>query len=328
MTSSKKPKIIISLMGGLGNQMFQYALYAWLSQKNFNVFLENHWFSFKNLLPHEKYKLDYFNITDIKILNPDELLKYVDFAFMYNIKTILNLNLNFNKIILIKFIIKKIIIKLLRFFHIKYYNNIKFYYENQKKGPDFIYELNATSNIHMYGTFSYYRHIEDIRQILKNSFSFKKELPDNLVILLAEMKKRKTVAIHVRRGDYVGDRIRDVCSMSYFRNAIQLISSKCDDLFFYIFSDDINYIKTNFFFLDNYIIIDNSSLETPDYYDLYLMTQVNHLIISNSTFSWWAAWLNSNPEKIVIVPELYLSDNSWVQSDKLYPPEWIKLAIN
>jgi hypothetical protein len=116
--------------------------------------------------------------------------------------------------------------------------------------------------------------------------------------------------------------------MTYYRNSIQYLSSKYNDLFYYIFSDDIEYIKLNFFFLKNYAIIDNSSLEISDYYDLYLMTQVNHLIISNSTFSWWAAYLNTDPKKTVIAPERYHFDNSWVQSDDLYPPEWIKLSIN
>ena len=330
---ARKNRIIISLSGGLGNQMFQYSAYLWLKQKGLNVYLDKYYYDIQKSFTHDKYKLNYFSyineidFADIKIVN-----KMVDYSRCYTIKELKNTNLN--KLLKICIIIKKIINNIIK----KINKNInsskilnvssKFYLETVNYNYNCLLDINNNFNIYIWGIFAHYKYLNDIKDLLINHYTFNKPLPQKIINTLNIIKNNNSVAVHVRRGDYTGDPIRDVCSMSYYRNAVQYILSKQGNLKFFIFSNDIEYIKTNFFFLNDYEIIDNTTLDIPDYYDLFILTQVKHLIISNSTFAWWGAWLNQTPEKIVIVPEIYHRDNSFVPKDKLYPPEWIKLAIN
>jgi len=326
MEKNSSPKIIISLMGGLGNQMFQYSLYKWFLFKGCNAFLDAHRYNLSNIPSHEKVKLHYFDIKDIRLIDFKEASKYIDFAFIYKFKLLFNLNLSVFSIF--KAIILKIYRKITRFLLIKPGTLNCFVTEKPKEGFGCIKNLRIKSNTYIYGTFTYSEPLEDIKQSLINDFSFNKDLPSDIKFLIKGIKQKESVAIHVRRGDFAGDKIRDVCSLNYYRNAAQYLTSKHSDLVFYIFSNDAEYIKANFFFLGNYSIIDNSSFEHPDYFDLFLMTQVKYLIISNSTFSYWGAWLNQNQEKIVIAPEKYHLDNSWVPPEELYPASWIKMAVD
>jgi len=318
-------KIIISLSGGLGNQMFQFALYTKLSQNGLNVYFDKSWHSIYTKNNHENIKLDYFNINNLKFVSFKEASKYVDYSCLpYKIL----LKLKVNIFILLKNINRKIIKKINIILLIKYNNKSKYYLlEDTKKSMDLIWNLDGRKSIYLNGTFARYQYINEIKTQLIKSFSFSDDLPECINILLNEIKSKNSVAIHVRRGDYVGDKQRDVCGMFYYQNAINLLSTKYNDLYFYLFSDDIEFLKTNFYFLNNCKIINNSNLDKPEYYDFFLMTQTNHLIISNSTFAWWAAWLNQNNDKNIIAPELFHTDNSWVNSYELYPPEWIKLSI-
>jgi hypothetical protein len=306
--------------------MFQYALYRWLCQKGLNVYLDIHLYSSKKRLAHEQIKLNYFDINDYNSVNIIEFSKYNFFLWLYNVNALRRLNLN--KFLFLKCIFLKILSRVLGYFHIKAKYIKNSYREDPKKNIDFIYNLKNESTIYILGVFPRVKHINDIKNILLSDFSFKKTLPKEIEDILLKIANSNSVAIHLRRGDYVGDKIRDICSMSYYRNSIQYLASKFNDLAFFIFSDDPVFAKNNFFFLANYIIIDNSKFSISDYYDLFLMTKTNHLVISNSSFSWWAAWLNQNPEKIVIAPERYHFDNSWVSSNELYPEDWITLAIN
>jgi hypothetical protein len=98
------------------------------------------------------------------------------------------------------------------------------------------------------------------------------------------------------------------------------------NLRYYIFSDDIEWVKGHFDFVGQYQVVDNSGYENSDYWDLYLMSKCKYNIIANSTFGWWSAWLNRNPEKIVVVPEKW-NGYDFVFTDEICPPEWKMVAI-
>lgn len=127
--------------------------------------------------------------------------------------------------------------------------------------------------------------------------------------------------MHIRRGDYLvspGHYIN--LDVEYYKNALKYIDNPGSIL---IFSDDISWCKDNFKG-DKYIFIENEK----DYIDIYLMSLCNNNIIANSTFSWWGAWLNTNPNKIVISP------NKWFGPAKgkrhlndLIPKNWIQHEI-
>lgn len=139
-----------------------------------------------------------------------------------------------------------------------------------------------------------------------------------------DILKLKTCAIHVRRGDYL--KLQDVHivqDIDYYNNGISIIE---DVDMYLIFSDDIEWCKLNFIG-EKFLFIE----ENRDYKELFLISMCTHQIISNSSFSWWGAWLNKNPNKIVIGPKKWFNENSiWVQqenisSNDIIPENWIKL---
>lgn len=125
-----------------------------------------------------------------------------------------------------------------------------------------------------------------------------------------------SVCVHVRRGDYCQQNLI-VCDLSYFERAVSIIRSKLDNPEFFVFSDDINWVKENFK-ISGMNFIDE---KVKDYEELSLMYCCKHFIISNSTFSWWAQYLSENPDKIVVAP------TKWMPYDKekrdIYQENWI-----
>jgi hypothetical protein len=122
-----------------------------------------------------------------------------------------------------------------------------------------------------------------------------------------------TVSIHVRRSDYIKlQNIHVVQNIEYYKNAIDYIKNKYNNLLFLIFSDDINWCKTNFGSLNiNCIYVENvSPYLDKDILDMYLMAQCKHNIIANSTFSWWGAYMNKNKDKIVCAPNRWFIDDN------------------
>ena len=140
--------------------------------------------------------------------------------------------------------------------------------------------------------------------------------------ILEQVTGEKSVAVHIRRGDYL--QINGALPMDYYERALRLICDKMGkDLSFYIFSDDLDYCRDYFKRHENALNItyvqyesDNTTLD-----DLLIMSKCKSMIIANSTYSWWAAWLNQNPDKIVICPEWGM----W--SGDFYPGEWERLPV-
>lgn len=128
-------------------------------------------------------------------------------------------------------------------------------------------------------------------------------------------KNSKTVSIHVRRGDYLKlSNIYRIKDMDYFKKCIDLVINKVgnNNLLFLIFSDDLEWCKNNFSKLDiNCVYVDeNHAMLNKDVIDMYLMSKCNHNIISNSSFSWWSAYMNKNPNKIVCSTKEWMVNES------------------
>jgi hypothetical protein len=113
--------------------------------------------------------------------------------------------------------------------------------------------------------------------------------------------------VHIRRGDYAYVKeitaIHGICSMDYYFEAMELIKKIFPTASFFIFSDDVDWVKENFQQPNNYIITPN--LTSPQE-DLRLMSMCTHHIIANSSFSWWAAWLNPLVNKLVVSPREWM----------------------
>lgn len=151
----------------------------------------------------------------------------------------------------------------------------------------------------------------------------KNETPAEIEDLIRKINlSHNPVSMHIRRGDYFTSKHIDVygvCDVDYFKKSLSLINEKIKEVTIFIFSDDINWVKNNIELSDNMMIIPN--YEVNQFWYIYLMSLCHHNIISNSSFSWWGAFLNMNPEKIVISPSKWTLD-----SDKtLALSEWIKI---
>lgn len=166
---------------------------------------------------------------------------------------------------------------------------------------------NCPDNIDLNGYYQSYKYFDHIKDELLRDFSFKipLSLPKNIV------------AIHVRRGDYVNQpQFHPVCDVEYYRRAMEYFPNEA----FCVFSDDPEWCKQQEVFKDCFIV-ENST----EAYDLQWMTQAKGNIIANSSFSWWAAYLNKNGGT-VICPETWFGVNyNHHDMSDLRPAEWIRL---
>jgi len=119
--------------------------------------------------------------------------------------------------------------------------------------------------------------------------------------LLAKMKGKNTIAIHIRRGDYLIPKFASlyggICTEEYYQKAINRICENVENPYFIFFSDDPQYVRDTYH-LDNMTIVDWNKGE-KSIYDMYLMSQCKYMILANSTFSYWAARLNENAELVI-----------------------------
>ncbi|MDR1901922.1 MAG: alpha-1,2-fucosyltransferase [Treponema sp.] len=291
-------KIVIAAIGGLGNQMFQYALYRYLSSKGIRSFIDPSWYSgsplcriwykFSGLKPHETFRLaDYFDLPDLKIIEEKEAEKI----------------------------------------------ERKYHFIEKKDNHDFYLNMiNSKTNAYLTGFYQVCQPASAVRQLLYNDFAFKKPIPDSLQPILQDIENSNSVSIHVRRGDDVDEKeawyyVGFIRNMGYYKNGIDYLKERYKNLRFFIFSDDIPWVTENFSFLENYCVVDTRNISSSTYYDLLLMSRCKHNIIANSTFSWWAAFLNQNPEKTVIVPEVWQRTTDNANIDTICPPGWIRVPI-
>ncbi len=171
-------------------------------------------------------------------------------------------------------------------------------------------------NVLLNGYFQSEKYFSDISDEIRKMYTSYEV--DILPEINEKIQGGTTCAIHVRRGDFLKyPDHHPVQDMSYFINAINHMP---EGTTFLVFSDDMNWCKDNFKRLENDFFFVEGNL---DFEDLSIMRSCTHNIISNSTFSWWAAWLNSNPDKIVIAPRNWFGA-AYTQLDTrdLYCESW------
>ena len=133
--------------------------------------------------------------------------------------------------------------------------------------------------------------------------------------------KDDSVSIHIRRGDYVDNIHHNVCDLDYYYKAIEYIKTKTQNPTFFIFSDDIQWAKENLK-IENCVYVSNPNLK--EYEEMIIMSECHHNIIANSTFSWWAAYLNKNHDKSIIAPKQWTNSKTADQLEIL-PSGWVQL---
>ena len=183
--------------------------------------------------------------------------------------------------------------------------------------------LTLEGNYYLAGTFQNEGYFKEIRPILLKEFQLKKK-----PVLEAELKTvligRNTVSVHIRRGDYVThQKTFGLCSLTYYKRAMQFIKERVKQPVFLFFSNDMKWVKDNFQAeADEEYYYVNADGTLKDYEELYIMSKCKHNIIANSSFSWWGAWLNESDDKIVIAPKVWRRDDL---SYRVAPKEWITM---
>ncbi len=200
--------------------------------------------------------------------------------------------------------------------------------QNQRISPlDFINKV--TGNCYLIGSFQSELYFDDIKSEIVKEFEFKEDLVGENKLTELLIKSTNAVAIHVRRGDYLYSHnvdIHGVCSIDYYAKAIGYIKNQINNCTFFVFSDDIEWTQHNLNFGDSqkYFIVHNNG--SNSYNDMRLMSLCKHNIIANSSFSWWGAWLNQNPDKIVIAPQKWFNYQEYnAMAQNIIPKSWIKL---
>lgn len=184
--------------------------------------------------------------------------------------------------------------------------------------PD-LYGKNGENNYYR-GYWQSYKYFDSISEIVKECFIFPPFTENNNIIMKSyiENNRSKTVSIHVRRGDYLNQKLlSNLCSTNYYQNAIAKIENKIKNPVYIIFSDDIQWCKENLD-LSNVKFID-WNIGDLSFRDMQMMSMCDHNIIANSSFSWWGAYLNSNEGKTVIAPKDWFIGNETMD---LIPIEW------
>ncbi len=186
--------------------------------------------------------------------------------------------------------------------------------------------LGLGDNILVEGYFQSERYFNSITDRLRSEFVPKDSFSLANSLFLERARDPGSIAVHVRRGDYVSDKqaqkVHGVCSVEYYRNAISIIKSKVATPHFFVFSDDVDWARGNLDVgSDATFVVGNQ--DSPEV-DIFLMSQCANHIIANSSFSWWGAWLAANLDKIVIAPAPWFDDQQ-LSSEGLIPPSWITI---
>ena len=304
--------IIVRLMGGLGNQLFQYAFGRALSEKTGQkLFFDDSFFLVgqKEMIASvRQYELDKFSL-EVNCSTPFLVRNVIDLKYRYTKNKFL-----------------RVLRKLLK---VRNSRSIRFIDERFFAAYDEQILPNCRTGINYYnGCWQTYQYFKNIRSILLEELKIKKTLLSPLSLALSEsIQKENAVSIHIRRGDYLQPEweILGVCSLDYYKQAIELLIKEEKNPSFYIFSNDMEWTKANLKIVDKPVYYIEHTFEETGYEDLYLMSICKHQIIANSTFSWWAAWLNNYPLKRVIAPEKWFAKKWFAHDLDLIPPDWIRI---
>lgn len=167
------------------------------------------------------------------------------------------------------------------------------------------------------------KYFKTIEHLIRKLYKFNlDDLDAKNASLLSVIKNTESVSIHIRRGDFytVGSKLHgDVCNFKYYSNALSAISVRVDNPKYFIFSDDPKWVKKNYKLSGFYV---EGNAENDSWKDMLLMSACKHNIISNSTFSWWGAWLNSNNSKLVLCPNKFIASDTVTD---VYPETWLKI---
>jgi|WetSurMetagenome_2_1015567.scaffolds.fasta_scaffold84469_3 hypothetical protein len=290
--------IIVQLVGGLGNQMFQYAAGRYLAY-SLNTELKLDISQFRQDALRE-YHLSVFNITENIASATD--LDQVRRPLAWNIKHPLEW---------LRSMIRRNV-------QIRYVKEKHFHFDQEI--------LALPDNVYLEGYWQSEKYFAKISDIIKKEFSFVNPPSRINQEILDEIRGCNSVSLHIRRGDYVSNQktmeILGVLGIEYYIRALNFMEKNVIKPHIFVFSDDIQWARKNLKTNLPLHFVDHNRMKM-NYEDLRLMSNCQYYIIANSSFSWWGAWLGSNSEKIVITPKNWFNQPKMDARD-LIPDSWIK----
>lgn len=280
----RKSMIIVQLSGGLGNQLFQYALYYKLKSRGKDVKIDD----------VTCYETDKRRNNQISLLNIEyekastkEIKRMTD-SFMYPWERIRRKLFGRKD----RTVFEKDLVNVAECF-----------------GCENVYFQGYWQSVDFFGGVE-----DELRTKIFQNISVENAECERI---LEEIESCEAVSLHLRRGDYLGEEQQiiygNICTEDYYNTAIKYMQDRVPKCCFYIFSNEPQWVREHFN-LDNAKIVDVNN-EDNGYLDMYLMSKCSHNIIANSSFSWWGAWLNKNTDKIVIGPEKWTNT---LKTDNIY----------
>lgn len=291
--------IICNLSGGLGNQMFQYACAKSVSLKldlklKFTTDFLSEYKSHNGLELERVFgiKLDIASCNDLEVLIGRTRTSIL-------IRRLLAKN-KFRWLAPSNFLAEP---------HFEYWPKI----------------LERSSNgAYLQGYWQSENYFKDYSGCIRKDFKFKECLSSENLKIVDLMRKQTSIGVHIRRGDYLANQktlsVHGICSVEYYNSAIEIMLERYPEAYLFFFSDEPEWVVDNFKSYQNNVIVIDNNKGLSSYFDMFLMSLCDHNIIANSTFSWWAAWLNSNASKKIIAPSKWFANSTSVRD--LFPSGW------
>lgn len=290
--------ITIRLKGGMGNQMFQYALGVQLA-KQLNTDLE---IDLSALLDRSRGDFVYrdFDLTIFKLqarfsVNPHFL------RTIYKLKSS-----GITKLV------RKVVDRNKQYLKEPHFHFYPTFLDDPQ--DDAVYE----------GWFQSYRYFEAVEEELSNAFEFKTGIITHSKNLYQQIQNTNAICLNVRRTDFLKVDNLNTTNKDYFLNAAKYLANEVNNPHFYIFSDDIEWCRKELKLSSPTTLVDHSHKGTKFGNYMQLMIACKHYIIPNSSFAWWAIWLNKNQDKKVVAPKNWFNDPN-INTTDLVPPDWIRM---
>lgn len=289
--------IIVNLIGGLGNQMFQYAAGRALSLRLSQPFrLDISDFDGYGL--HQGFELSRVFVRNPEIATEDEVRNMLGWRASRFARKIL-LRPAFRWLLGDSLVVEP---------HFHYW-------------PRF---ASLSGNTYLAGYWQSEKYFSDVSETIRADFIFRSPLSEQNVELAERLSQTNSVSLHVRRGDYVlnarANAAHGLCSLDYYRAAIRHVAAHVERPEFFVFSDDIAWAQANLQIDFPCRYVDHNQ-DAESHNDMRLMSLCRHHVIANSSFSWWGAWLNPKLDKIVVAPRKWFANDKNVED--LYPAGWV-----
>jgi len=275
---------IVNLLGGLGNQMFQYAFFLSLREKCKDEVVIVDKSCFRGYPLHNGFELERIFHVDCRYASWRDILKV---AYPYP-------NYRFWQVG--KYLLPK---------------RRTMWVESKDMALD-LAALDVSDNCYYDGYWQHDEYFREYRDVILNAFSFPALEGDKNKKAQKLAMQANSVSVHVRRGDYLNNAyFKGICDFDYYERAIRYMVDKVKTEVFFVFSNDVGWCEENLnkVFGNSQVVYVDWNKGKDSFIDMQLMSCCKHNIIANSSFSWWGAWLNKNEKKVVVAPQKWMNVN-------------------